>query len=99
MSTHAATIITQSAEKDNEWHWAVGRSEELQEAINATNDTVHHWSAYVRTSSLAYLQKKQGADTVTTRLKELKDEILKASAKIEAPLSELAGMHNIMLSK
>ena len=54
----------------------------------------------MRTSSLPILQKKQGStEAAVAFLSELKDDIEKASAKIEAPLSELVGMHNIMLRK
>ena len=97
MSTRAATIVVQSQEPDNDWQWAKEQKGPLAEALEETRASVHNWSTYVRTSSLAYLQMKQGStEAAVVFLSGLKDDIVKATAKIEVPLGELVAMHNIM---
>ena len=95
MSAHAAQIVAQSQEENNDWQWAKEQRGPLADEIENIEAIVHTWSTYVRTSSLAFLQKKQGAaEAAGVWLNGIEK-----AKKIAAPFGELVGMHSIMLSE
>ena len=63
MVTHSESIVLQSSDKDNDWWWARGEKvAALQEAIDIAKPCLLKWESSVRTSTLAYLVKKQWSE-------------------------------------
>ena len=98
MVTHAASIVEQSKDEDNDWHWASCQVAGLKGQLDVVQAVVSKWSTWVRTSTLDILTKKQG-DQTKAWLDDHKAEIESASSLIELPLGILVGMHNTMLKK
>ena len=98
MVNHAASIVEQSKDEDNDWHWASCQVAGLKGQLEVVQAVVSKWSTWVRTSTLDILTKKQG-DQTKAWLDNHKSEIESASNLIELPLGILVGMHNTMLKK
>jgi hypothetical protein len=99
MTTHADSVVQQTKEKDNNWSWAMNTQHlaDLAAVIADVAPVVHTWSSSIRTSTLGFMIKKEGAEEATKWLHAHREAIKQATDQIELPLGLIVGMHAAML--
>ena len=96
MRSHAASIIKQTQDETNAWHWATDEVKRLEHALAEIQAVADASQQHVLTSCFRALQKEQ-KDCITF-LESHKKEVSVASEKLAQPLSELVGMHKIKIT-
>ena len=98
MITHGNSVVSQSVDKDNLWHWARNETSDLEAALYEVQPTNMLWASKIRTSNVHVLKKEMKEKTLEW-LEGHKKEIDSQVKHLNPPLSELISMHNARLKR
>ena len=94
MVKHGESIVSQTKDDDNKWHWIQHETPPLEAAVSGLKSLEKSSQEQVVTSSLAVLQACHGADKTMVWLSQHVVDLQAGIATLEKPLSDLISLQS-----